>query len=94
MTESIIENEKICFICDSESGLHRHHVFHGTANRKLSEEYGCWVWLCPRHHNMSKEGVHYNAGLDLRIKQIAQERWEEVYGNRKDFIRTFGKSYL
>ena len=92
--DSILQNEKICFVCDMEGDLHRHHVFHGTANRKKSEEYGCWVWLCPRHHNMSSEGVHFNPGLDLRIKQMAQEAWEERYGNRGEFIKAFGKSYL
>ncbi len=92
--ESIMSNEKICFICDATEGLHRHHIFYGTANRKLSEQYGCWCYLCGRHHNLSMMGVHYNTAVDLRLKQMCQEKWEAKYGDRKAFIQTFGKSYL
>ena len=94
MTESIMSNEPVCFVCDTTEGLHRHHIFHGTANRKLSEQYGCWCYLCGRHHNLSIEGVHFNAAVDLRLKQMCQERWEVRFGDRSAFIKTFGKSYL
>ena len=59
-----------------------------------SEKYGCWCYLCARHHNMSDVGVHFNRKLDLKLKRHTQRLWEERYGDRNDFIRTFGKSWI
>jgi hypothetical protein len=79
-------------MCHRPEGLHKHHIF-GGANRKWSEKYGLWVWLCPPHHNMSDHGVHFNKPLDTQLKQIAQREFEDTYGH-EEFIRIFGKSYL
>lgn len=94
MSKSIIANDKECFFCGTTQNLHRHHIYGGVANRKLSEEYGCWVYLCARHHNMSDIGVHYNRQDDLALKRLCQRVWEKNYGGREKFIETFGKSYL
>lgn len=91
MSESIMSNKKECYICGTTGGLHKHHIFYGTANRKLSEKYGCWVWLCPYHHNMSDAGVHFNKLVDKMLKAKCQEEWEKKYG--KGFRETFGKNY-
>jgi hypothetical protein len=69
------------------------NVFYGTANRKKSEEFGCWVYLCAYHHNMSNEGVHFNKSLDILLKQECQKEFEKN-GTREEFRRIFGKSYL
>lgn len=91
--KSIISNEKECFICHTTVNLHRHHIFAGVGRRQISEQEGCWVYLCYRHHNGSDQGVHFNRRFDLWLKRLAQERWEEN-GNREDFIELFGRSYL
>ena len=82
-----------CFICGTRNNLHIHEIYYGTANRKKSIEYGCYVSLCAYHHNMSDYGVHYNKALDLNLKQECQRRFEEIYDNAK-FMETFNKSYL
>lgn len=69
------------------------HIIYGTANRRLSEKYGLKVWLCAKHHNMSKDGVHQNRELDLRLKQLAQKRFEEEYPN-ESFLKIFGRNYI
>lgn len=69
------------------------NVFYGTANRKKSEEFGCWVYLCAGHHNMTDYSVHFNKELDLKLKTECQKEFEK-YGSREDFRRIFGKSYL
>lgn len=91
--KSIIDNEKQCLVCGSTGGLHKHHIFFGTSNRKLSEQYGCWCYLCGRHHNLSNVGVHSNRQLDINLKQHAQKRFNLVYPDL-DFREIFGKSYL
>ena len=76
------------------TSVERHHILHGTASRRLSEMYGLKVWLCGKHHNMSDAGVHFNKDLDLHLKKLAQEYYENNYGCRADFIETFGRNYL
>lgn len=94
MSESIICNDKECFVCGKPDQLHIHHVFKGTANRKLSDEDGCWVYLCGYHHNLSNEGVHYNTPFNITLEKFTQYIWEEKYGDRNQFRKRYGKSFL
>ena len=91
--QSIIQNERECLVCRTTLNLHKHHVFGGKPNRKHSENYGLTVYLCARHHNMSNEGVHFNKTLDLKIKRMAQAKFEETH-TREEFRAIFGKSWL
>lgn len=72
--------------------LHRHHVY-GGARRKLSEKWGCWVWLRADYHNESSHGVHFDHELDMRIKRECQEAFEALHGHEK-FMEVFGKNYI
>ena len=78
-----------------DKGLEMHHVFGGTANRKLSEKYGLKVWLCHSHHNEPPCGVHFNPHTRRIIQQEAQRRaMREQTWSTEDFVRVFGKNYL
>lgn len=90
---SIISNERQCLICEMPYNLHKHHIFYGASRRQTSEKYGCWCYLCARHHNMSNDGVHFNSALDRKLKAFAQKRFIEVYPGL-DFLQIFGKNYL
>lgn len=76
--KSIIQDEKVCLVCGS-TNTHEHHCWGGTANRKLSEKYGLKVYLCPYHHNMSDNGVHFDKELDNEIKELAKKKFEQTY---------------
>ena len=91
--KSIIQNEKVCYVCGTTYNLQDHHVIFGTSNRRNSEKYGLKVWLCQNHHTGSA-GVHFNKPLDLHLKKLAQAKFETEYGDRNEFRRVFGKSYL
>lgn len=94
MSKSLMNNEKVCFLCGTTLNLHKHHIF-GGANRSKSEKEGCWCYLCAFHHNMSDRGVHMNREADLMLKRICQKSW--MIANNKtedDFIKEFGKNYL
>ena len=93
MKDSIISNDERCFICGCPVGLHRHHCFHGTSNRKLAHQDGCWVNLCFVHHT-GMDGVHNNRPLDVMLMKFAQMVWESKLGDREAFRRRYGKSYL
>lgn len=91
--ESIIKSSKTCYYCGSEAGLQRHHAIKGTANRKLAEESGLWIWICPYHHDM----IHGKDGheMDMALKQAAEYAWMK-HNNKtvKDWISRFGKSWI
>lgn len=92
MAESIIQKEKECFVCRTTENLQEHHIFFGTANRKQSEKYGLKVYLCLMHHTGNR-GVHFDKELDLKLKRIGQEKFEETH-TREEFIKEFGRNYL
>lgn len=94
MAKSIIQTEKECYFCGATENLDKHHCLHGTANRRLAEKDGLWVYLCKYHHTMSNEAVHQNYMMDKTLKKIAQQRWEEKFGTREQFIKRYGKSDL
>ena len=94
-----------CYLCGryiSAYARHEHHIFHGTANRKISEREGLKVWLCPYCH----EALHDHNEKDLELMQDAQRVWEANYIKtypyenhaeqvaREAFRKLFGKSYI
>lgn len=92
---SIMQNQKKCLECGSETNIHIHEVFYGTSNRKKSIEDGCCVYLCGRHHNQSNDGIHFNKELNERVKKAMQIKWMETYKKSiEEFIKRYGRSYI
>lgn len=76
-------------------GLHRHEIFFGTANRKLSIKYGLYVYLKPEDHNFGSRGVHQVHAFDEQLKRYGQEIAMTHYGwTVDDFRDIFGRSYI
>lgn len=94
MRKSLITDDfEKCYLCGGRKEC-IHHVFEGNGRRMLSERYGLIVSLCHRCHNMSSWAVHFNKPLDLKLKQIAQDKFERNGGTREQFIKIFGRNYL
>lgn len=93
--DSIMQETRACYITGDTYGLHKHHVFFGNPNRKISEKNGFWVWLRWDWHNGSSYGVHGKDGhdLDLRIKRECQQIYEQTH-TREEFMRLIGRNYL
>lgn len=91
--ESVMQGKKECYVCGTTQNLECHHVISGYANRGNSERYGLKVWLCHEHHT-GDTGVHFNKEFNLHLRQEAQRKFEELYGDRDKWRRKFGKSYL
>lgn len=84
-----------CAICGKEHGLHKHHVFFGTANRQLSEEDGMVVYLCPDCHEHGARAVHRNRETDVALKQAAERVWMADREADEDAFRArYGRSWL
>ncbi len=107
MKSLIKQSEGECYLCallDSwpkyypAGMLDKHHIF-GGPNRKLSEKYGLYVYLCQHHHTGdikgNKDAVHSPDKNDYGdfLKRLAQTRFEETH-SREEFRQIFGKSYL
>ena len=103
MSKSILDTQKhICFLCGRYGPTEVHHIFGGTANRKLSEQDGLWVYLCPDCHNRPPNGVHFNPQTALWLHRIGQEAYEKKMAEnglsadeaRQAFMQRYGKNYL
>ena len=80
-----------CYICGSIRNIHRHHVFYGTACRKLSEEYGLTAHLCVDCHEL----VHNKCPeMYAGLRRIGQRAFEEHHGSREKFKKIFEGDYL
>lgn len=90
--KSIIQSERECFFCGNPHVV-CHHVIYGMGYRQIAEDYGLTVWLCPRHHNMSRDGVHMNKERDLELKRFAQKVFEEKYSHEL-WMEKIGRNYL
>ena len=90
--KSILQKNKECFVTGRTDGLHKHHVFEGTSNRRKSEKWGLYIWLIPELHNMSSKGIHFNYNFDLKVKKFAQKRFVEEFGYEK-WMDEFHKDY-
>lgn len=94
MAKSIMQNDKSrCLICLRTVPLEEHHVVFGTANRKLSEQYGLKVYICPECHRLRKDAVHRDAKRATALKAYAQSCFR-IHYPELDFVKIFGRNYL
>ena len=85
------ENDKSCFLCGRNFNLERHHVWHGTANRKCSDADGLTVLLCSWCHR----AVHDKGKNDRYLMEEGEKAWlRETGGTIEDFIKRYGKNVL
>lgn len=94
------KRDRTCYLCmmlhDDDSMkkvLQEHHIFGGTANRKLSEKYGLKVYLCLDHHLTGPEAVHKDAKVAILLKKEGQQAFKKRYPSM-NFMKIFGKNYL
>ena len=92
MSKSVMQSAEESYLSRRTSNLHKHHIYFGNPNRRLSEEYGCWCWLTEEEHTGFK-GVHHYRELDLLLKCKCQIAFERIYGHEK-FMEVFGRNYI
>lgn len=78
--------KEICFICGGRAS-DKHHIFL-AANRKHSETFGAYVYLCRHCHNL----VHSDKKTKRWLQSEAQDAFEQIYGHEK-FMDVFGRNY-
>ena len=80
-----------CYLCGRPKE-HIHEIIYGK-NRLNSIKYNFVIPLCANHHT-GKDGIHFNKELNLYYKRLCQIYFENNLGDRTDFIKIFGRSYL
>lgn len=88
----MISKSKECWICGTNLNLHKHHCIFGS-KRKLCDEDGLIVYLCA--------DCHINVHIDRKwkywqdkLKEVAQEYYEENIGTREQFLERYDENYL
>lgn len=83
-----------CYLCGKYTKTEEHHIFGGTANRTLSEDYGLKVDLCLECHKFGKHAVHKDKAVMEELHRQGQEAFEARQGSREEFRKIFGRSWL
>lgn len=87
------EWESRSYLSDKEGDCDFHHIFgQRPMQKKLSEQYGFWIWLTREEHDRlhhTPQGVIYNNSL----KQQCQEIFEMSHP-RSMWMRLFHRNYL
>lgn len=91
--KTVLQDNKECYFCQSPY-VEDHHIFFGKGKKKHAEKRGLKVWLCNAHHTGGGDCPHRNRKVDLLLKCMAQQHYEEHIGTREEFRLEFGKSYL
>ena len=101
MSRSLLDTRKgVCFMCGRYGPTEKHHIMQGTSNRKLSEQDGLWVYLCPDCHNRPPNGVHFNKENMEWLHRLGQKAYEfsrcdlTAEEARTAFMERYGKNYL
>lgn len=98
---SILQNTyfgRCCYMCmkrgdfSPKPHLQKHHVFMGP-NRRISEEQGFYVWLCPECHIFNSHAVHKDNEACRKLQREAQQAYERDH-TREEFMSLIGRSYL
>lgn len=101
-TGSILQsayNRGCCYLCmilerdfSEKPVLHKHHIFMGPL-RRISEEQGFFVWLCPECHMTGPHAVHKDYHTCRQLQRLAQEEYERDH-TREEFMDMIGRSFL
>ena len=92
LSNSIWNAGDVCVVCGNPN-VQKHHIFCGTANRKVSDKHGYILPLCFEHHT-GRNGIHRDREKQMEWMELAQQHYELHKGSREDFIKEFGRSYL
>ena len=89
---------RVCWKCGRNGcadPLDKHHIF-GGSNRKKSEKYGLYVYLC--HHDchlFGEEAAHRNLQTMQALHEYGQRLCMEEQGwTQEEFRLAFGKNYI
>lgn len=78
-----------CYLCGAYGRMEVHHCIHGTARRKIADQYGLTVHLCGYCHRQ----LHDKGTYDKFLMAEAQKAFEAEYGHEA-WLRKVGKNFV
>lgn len=95
MKNVVTDYKDICYFCQAPRECW-HHLIFGNGKREIADEDGLVIPMCNKHHNMGQvsERIHGNVMAEKLSKMLGQAIWEKHYGDRKEFMKRYGRSYL
>lgn len=87
-------NLTVCVFCGRRKQA-IHHIYYGTALRKVSDKHGFIAPVCNACHNIDNDSIHLDPARkkDLFLKRLCQKRYEENH-TREEFMKLIGRNYL
>lgn len=93
MKPSILRTESgVCYICRRHTDTALHHIY-GAAKRRVSDDNGFTVFLCPECHQYGTHAVHRSRETSLWLKARCQRIYERTH-SRDEFMALIGRNYL
>lgn len=89
MNTVVTEYTEYCLLC-GKPVEHAHHLVFGRGLRNLADADRLVIPLCMECH----EHIHTDRISGKLSKMFGQAVWEKHYGDREDFRRRYGRSYL
>ena len=94
----IHQKDGTCYMCLKLYGkskifpiVHKHHAFLGP-RRETADREGLFVFLCPEHHEFSKDAVHEKHENLRIIQRDCQKAWEQEH-TRTEWMELMGRNY-
>ena len=85
------QDDTKCYVCEGNQYVQRHEIFFGRAYRNKSKQFGLWVNLCMKCHDIVHFGKDHS--LDIQLKQEGQRKFENKFSHQK-FMDEFDKNRL
>lgn len=90
---SLYSSDQECWICHNPIA-ECHHIYGGVGRRPISDQEGCYVYLCREHHQ-GRMGVHQDMNLRDFFRADCERRWCKANNKTKeDFLELFGSNYI
>lgn len=94
MADSIMQDERACFVTGTPYGIDLHHIYFGNPRRRISDENGFTVYLRHDIHMALHDRRRPWDNLDATLKVACQMEFERRGHTREEFIALIGRSYL
>lgn len=87
--------DRYCIFCGKPAEA-EHHLLFGTSMRALAEKDGLKVPVCNDCHNMGDKlnRIHDNPMAEKLSKMLGQAIYEAYIGDREQFRKRYGRSYM
>ena len=84
-----IQESKRCYVC-GDTNVELHHMME---QKKLAEEDGLVIWLCPMHHRISNNSAHMNKEFREELHRMAQRQYLKHH-QVSEWMARYGQNYI